>query len=296
VIDSSPRFQAEVIEETGTYRIERDIWGVTKKNFRPVSTTPLYLDFAIRDRETWAAAKDCMTPERDRINWQYLERNYRTWRAEGAWIYVTPWFGYDIVNARMCGTETVLIAMMDDPDWVVDMFHHGCDLSLALLDEMWAQGYTFDELMWFDDMAYRSGMMFSKRMWREMLMPYQQRVIDWAHAHGIKAHLHCCGDINTLIPALIEMGLDALNPLEVKAGMDPAWVKATYGSDLVLRGGCNAMLWGDWEKAEADIRRLLPVMMEGGGYVFASDHSIPDYTEMETYRRIVGLAREMGVY
>ena len=63
----------------------------------------------------------------------------------------------------MCGTENILYAMADDPAWPMDMFNHGCDLTLALLDMIWDEGYTFDELMWFDDMAYRGGMIFSKR-------------------------------------------------------------------------------------------------------------------------------------
>ena len=167
---------------------------------------------------------------------------------------------------------------------------------VRLLDMIWDEGYTFDELMWFDDMAYRGGMFFSKKMWCQMLRPYQQRTIDWAHAHGIKAHLHCCGNINGLIPELIEMGLDALNPMEVKAGMDPIAIKRTYGRDLVLRGGCNAQNWDDWRKVEADIRTLVPTMMGSGGYIFASDHSIPDYTTLETYRRIVALVNELGTY
>jgi uroporphyrinogen decarboxylase len=295
-IDTSPRFETKVIEETETYRIEQDCWGVTKKNFKPVSSTPQYLDFAVKDPETWQEAKKRMTPTRDRINWRNLRQNYKRWREEGAWIVVAPWFGYDIVNARMCGTETILYAMVDDPDWIVDMFNHGCDLSLALLDMIWNEGYTFDELMWFDDMAYKNGMFFSKKMWREMVRPYQKRVVDWAHAHGIKAHLHCCGNIYALIPELIEMGLDALNPMEVKAGMDPVDVKAAYGSDVLLRGGFDAMHWNDWAKVEKDIRSLLPVLMESGGYVFSSDHSIPDYTSLETYRRIVELVREVGRY
>ena len=129
-----------------------------------------------------------------------------------------------------------------------------------------------------------------------MLRPYQQRTIDWAHAHGIKAHLHCCGDIKALVPELIDMGLDVLNPMEVKAGMDPLHMKRTYGRDLVLRGGCNALNWSDWPKVEADIRRLVPAMKEGGGYIFTSDHSVPDYTSLETYRKIVALVRELGAY
>ena len=161
-IDTSPRFERYVIEETDAYRIEQDQWGVTKKNFKPVSTTPMYLDFAIRDRKTWAAARERMTPTRDRVNWKLLEDEYASWRERGAWIMVAPWFGWDIVNARTCGTERILYAMADDPAWPTDMFNHGCDLTLALLDMIWDEGYTFDELLWFDDMAYRGGMIFSK--------------------------------------------------------------------------------------------------------------------------------------
>lgn len=296
VVETGPRFHAEVIEETDSYRIERDSWGVLKKNFKPVSSTPQYLDFTIKDRETWAQAKRRLTPTRDRVNWDLLRTRFKGWREEGAWIGVTPWFGYDIINARMCGTERILYAMADDPEWVADMCNTGCDLALTLLDMVWDEGYAFDELKWFDDMGYSKGMLFSKAMWRELVRPYQKRTIDWAHAHGIKAELHCCGNINALVPELVELGLDCLNPLEVKAGMDPVHMKETFGDDLVLRGGFDVRNWSDPEKAEADIRRLLPVMMEGGGYIFSSDHSIPDSVGLEDYRRVVALAKEVGTY
>jgi uroporphyrinogen decarboxylase len=196
----------------------------------------------------------------------------------------------------MCGTETILVAMISDPEWVIDMFNHGCDLALKLLDMVWDEGYTFDELIWCDDMAYKGRMIFSKKMWQELVKPYQQRTIDWAHAHQIKAHLHCCGNISALIPDLIEIGLDGLNPLEVKAGMDPVWIKRTYGKDLLLRGGSNAAKWENYEAVEAEINSILPVMMESGGYVFSSDHSIPDYTSLNTYRQIVDLVKAKGTY
>ena len=64
----------------------------------------------------------------------------------------------------------------------------------------------------------------------------------------------------------------------------------------MLRGGCNALNWSDWPKAEADIRGLVPAMKRGGGYVFTSDHSVPDNTSLETYRKIVALVRELGCY
>lgn len=295
-IDTSPRFPEEVIEETDSYIIDRDRWGLTKKNFKPVSTTPLSMEHAIKDAETWRETKKRMMPSRDRIDWDLLDEQYRALRDADGWVGVAPWFGYDIVNARMVGTETLLLAMAAEPEWVVDMLNHMCDLALALLDMIWEEGYVFDELMWFDDMGYRNGLLFSKSMWRDMVRPYQVRTIAWAHAHGVKAHLHSCGNIMALVPELVDMGLDALNPMEVKAGMDPVGIKEEFGQDLLLRGGFDVRNWNVYEEAEPDIRAKLPLMMEDGGYIFASDHSIPDSVPFETYGRIVELVKEVGRY
>lgn len=295
-IDTSPRFEAAMLEETDSYTIERDSWGITKKNWKPISTTFEHLDHMVKDRASWQVAKARMTPSPDRINWAHLEQNYARWRAAGAWLLAAPWFGYDIVNARMCDTATILYAMADDPAWVKEMCDHGCDLTLALLDMLWERGYTFDELMWFDDMAYKNGLLFSKAMWREIVRPYQQRTIDWAHAHGIPAHLHCCGNIATLIPDLLDLGLDALNPMEIKAGMDPLALKRLYGRNLVLRGGFDIQNWSDPRRVEQDIRSTLPALMAGGGYIFTSDHSVADSVSYANYQHIVSLVKQVGRY
>jgi len=294
--DVTPRFEHKVIEDTDSYRIERDNMGQTHKNFKPVSTTPQYVDSVVKDRETWLEAKRRMTPARDRIGWDGLKANYAKWRESGAWLAAGLWAGFDIVSTRMCNSEIILYAMADDPEWVKDMCDTGAGLALALLDMMWDEGYTFDELLWWDDMAYRNGLLFSKAMWREILMPYQKRYIDWAHAHGVKAHLHCCGNVTELLGDLIELGIDALDPLEIKAGMDPAAIKKQYGDRLVLRGGFDVRDWSVPEKAEENIRTVLPVVMESGGYIFSSDHSIADSVSFEDYTRIAALVREVGTY
>jgi uroporphyrinogen decarboxylase len=204
--------------------------------------------------------------------------------------------GFDVVCTRMIDSQTVFLALAEDPGWVVDMFNTGCDLSLALLDMIWEAGYHFDELMWYDDMAYKNGLLISKKMWRAYLRPYQQRMVEWAHKHGIPVQLHCCGNIASLIPELIDLGIDALNPMEVKAGMDPLRMKAEYGRDLVLRGGFDIQSWNDPSRFEEEIRTILPVMMKGGGYIFSSDHSIADSVSLENYRQIVELVKEIGRY
>jgi uroporphyrinogen decarboxylase len=176
------------------------------------------------------------------------------------------------------------------------MFNTQLTCSLQLLDMIWDEGYTFDALSWPDDMGYRNGLFFSLDMYRHILKPVQKRAIEWAHAKGIYAHLHSCGNINQLLPELVDIGLDALNPLEVKAGMEPVGIKKAYGDKLVLHGGLNAMLWTDIAKIESEMRRLMPVLKKNGGYIFQEDHSIPDSVSFKDYKRIVELGKELGAY
>jgi uroporphyrinogen decarboxylase len=139
------------------------------------------------------------------------------------------------------------------------MFNHYLDVNLALLDMVWDAGYKFDCISWPDDMGYKNNQFFSVKTYRELLKPVHKRAIDWAHAKGIKAHLHSCGDISPFIPELIDIGLDAINPLEVKAGMNPKELKSKFGNELVFHGGINAVLWNDMDAIEAEMKKVIPL-------------------------------------
>ena len=108
--------------------------------------------------------------------------------------------------------------------------------------------------------------------------------------------LHSCGFIEPLVPDLVEIGLEMLNPLEIKAGMDPFKLKSLYGDKLAFHGGINAQLWDKPDLVRSEMERIIPVMKEGGGYVFASDHSIPNSVSFETMKQIAELAHRLGKY
>ncbi len=93
----------------------------------------------------------------------------------------------------------------------------------------------------------------------------------------------------------MEIGVDALNPLEVKAGVDPIAVKQAYGDRLVLHGGINAVLWDDMTAIEAEMRRVIPFVKANGG-IFSSDHSVPSAVSLDNFRTIVNLAKTLGSY
>jgi uroporphyrinogen decarboxylase len=294
--DNSPRYPAEVISETEDEIVYTSGWGVKMKQWKHAASTPEFLDFTIVDADSWRKAKERIQPSRDRVYWDMLKKNYPIWHEQNAWISPVVWFGFDITHSWAVGTERVLLALAEDPDWIVDMWRTELDTELALLDMVWDEGYRFDSIMWYDDMGYKQNQFFSKKMYRNLLKPFHQKAIDWAHAKGIKAHLHSCGDIRPLVPDLVEMGLDGLNPLEVKAGMDPVLLKQQYGQQLTFHGGINAVLWDQPDVIRAEMERVIPQMKENGGYIFSSDHSVPSSVSLEDFRRIVGWARELGSY
>ncbi|HEY3281025.1 MAG TPA: uroporphyrinogen decarboxylase family protein [Armatimonadota bacterium] len=295
-VDISPRYPVAVLEETDEYRVHTTAYGATLKDWSHAGGVPEFLDFTIKDRDSWAEAKQRMTPTRDRVPWDWLRENYPKWREQGAWIQAGFWFGFDVTHSWTVGTERVLVALVEDPEWLSDIFNHFLDMNLALFDMVWDEGYHFDSIMWPDDMGYKHSQFFSLRTYRQVVKPVHKRAVDWAHAKGIKAHLHSCGDVNPFVPEFVEIGIDALNPLEVKAGMDPIRLKQTYGKDLVLHGGVNAVLWDDPDAIEAEMRRVMPVLKQNGGYIFSSDHSVPSSVSLEDFRHIVNLAKELGSY
>ena len=295
--DNSPRFEKRILEQTNRYRIETTKWGGTQKVFNELDSTPEVLKFYYDCSERWEEAKKAMlTYHEDRIPWDHLKANYPKWKAEGRFLQLVIWFGFDVAHSRMTGTENMLIGMYEEPEWVTDIFDTYLTSSLDLCQRILDAGYEFDGIFWYDDMGYKGSPFFSPALYRELLKPYHKKAVDWAHERGLVTELHSCGFIEPLLPDIVETGVEMLNPLEIKAGMDPFKLKKLYGDKLAFHGGINAQLWDDIELVKAEMERIIPAMKEGGGYVFASDHSIPNSVSFGNMKQIAELARKLGAY
>ena len=295
--DNSPRYPFRILEDTDRHRIVTTGWGMTERQFKELDATPEGIAHYYDCSQRWEEAKARMlTYSDDRIPWAYLKENYPKWKAEGRFMQLVVWFGFDVVHSHMVGTENVLIGMYDDPDWITDMFDTYLTTSLDLCQKILDAGYEFDGIFWYDDMGYKNSTFFSTEMYQELLKPFHKRAVDWAHERGMVTELHSCGYIEPFLPDLVEIGVEMLNPLEVKAGMDPSRLKRLYGDKLAFHGGINAQIWDKPELVRAEMERIIPVMKEGGGYVFASDHSIPNSVSFENMKLIAELAHKLGRY
>ena len=296
VVDNSPQYPEYIVEENEEFVTCMTKWGGIEKNFKNQDSTPDFVGYSIIDQDIWLEAKKRMIPTPDRIPWDYLKANYGKWREEGHWILADCAFGFNHLLSYVVGTERLLIAMMEEPDWVADMLVHSLDVNTALLDMAWEAGYTFDMFNIREDMGYSHSQFFSVETYRELIKPVHKKAVEWAHKKGARVRLHSCGNINPLLPEIIGVGFDAYHPMQVKAGMNPYGIKERYGKKLVIHGGFDAMLWKDIDLIKSEMKRLLPVLKQSGGYIFASDHSIPNDVSLENMKEIITLAKELGSY
>ena len=204
--DNSPRFEKKILEQNDRYTIETTEWGGTRKSFTELDSTPEMLGFYYDSSDKWEEAKKAMlTYYDDRIPWKYLEENYPKWKAEGRFLQLVIWFGFDVAHSRMTGTENMLIGMYEEPEWVTDIFDTYLTTSLDLCQRILDAGYEFDGIFWYDDMGYKGSPFFSPSAYRELLKPYHKKAVDWAHERGMVTELHSCGFIEPLLPDIVDI-------------------------------------------------------------------------------------------
>ncbi len=196
---------------------------------------------------------------------------------------------------RLRGMEPAMIDMVDDPLLAREMFKRCADFAVSLSQEACRQ-FPLDWLWTGDDVASQQGMMISPRTWRSLVKPELQRVFDVGKMHGLPVAYHCCGSLRPIIPDLIEMGLDVLNPIQSNCpGMDPYELKREFGSQLTFMGGVDTvelLPHGSVTDVHRETARLLTSMTAGGGYILAASHTIPPETPDEN---IFAMYTEAGI-
>ena len=296
--DLSFQLPVETLEEADTYKIVKDAWGATTRVFKGKESVPELLEFPITDRRAWEENKPRLAWNKSRVSWEAGLAGNRSLREKGdSFLLYSAGFGYDRVQ-RFAGAPRVLMAMLEDPDWVKDMMDTIADLIITAAEEMLAYGFRFDGAFIWNDQAYRNGPFFSPAVYREMEFPCQKRMCDFFHSKGMPVVMHTDGDVRKFIPMFIEAGVDCLQPVEVKAGMDLIDLKAQYGDKLAFMGGIDvrAMADPDPKVIEREISTKIPVAKKGGGYIYHSDHSVPDNVSFQQYEHVMALVAQHGAF
>ncbi|MCG2659007.1 MAG: methyltransferase [Kiritimatiellae bacterium] len=136
-----------------------------------------------------------------------------------------------------------------------------------------------------DDVGSQQSLIMSPVCWRELIRGPLARIFQVGKVRGLFVAYHSCGAIRPIIPDLIEIGLDVLNPIQCNCpGMDPRELKREFGKRLAFMGGVDTQELLPRGSAE-DVRRATEHLLEGmtadgGGYILAASHTIPPETPL----------------
>lgn len=184
------------------------------------------------------------------------------------------------------------------------ILHRYMDMQLAYWGKMFdTLGDKIDIVQMADDLAGQDNMLISPGSYRNYLKPFHKEMFDYIHSHSsARIFFHSCGSIRKVIPDLIDIGVDIINPVQVSAaGMDSAELKREYGRDLTFwGGGVDTQRVFDEnhspEEVREDVKRRLNDLMPGGGFVFAAVHNVQGNVPPENIMAMWETLQEYGAY
>ncbi len=206
---------------------------------------------------------------------------------------------------KFCILEGFREPMVGLPSWLRGMENFYADLILdkgfsdALHEKIFAYyrllidfvmeriGPQIDLVKFADDMGTQTSLLLSPELYRSRIKPFQERLYRYVkETYHKKILLHSCGAIRPIIGDLIEIGVDALNPVQISAsGMDPLSLKKEFGEKITFWGGGvdtqSVLNRGTPEEVRKQVKENLEIWKPGGGYVFAQVHNIQPGVPMQ---------------
>jgi len=293
--------------DVGEYLEYTDEWGIV---YRFPKQDGLYYDI-IRNpipgssttpeeiaRHPWP---DCGDPERIAGLAEQAER----YRSQGSAVMIKGVLaGLFEMAQRIRGSENFMVDMLADRPSAEALL----DRLLQCKLDFWEMalprlGGLVDVVSEADDYGTQVSQLLSPALFRELMRPRLRVLFERIHQLAPKARLffHSCGSIRPILPDLIEIGVDIINPVHVRAaGMEPSALKRDFGDAVVFWGGGvdtqGVLPSGTPAEVREDVYRNVSALMPGGGYVFSTIHNVQADVPPENLVAMWQAFRELGVY
>ena len=197
---------------------------------------------------------------------------------------------------RIRGMEDTLLDLVSTPQWTGLLLGRAAEFSIHLAREACAR-FSLDWLWTGDDVGGQQAMILSPERWREAIRPHLAGIFSVGKSKKLPVAYHSCGAIRPIIPDLIEIGLNVLNPIQCNCpGMEPLSLKREFGRHLAFMGGVDTqelLPCGSADEVFGETRRLIEGMTaDGGGYILAASHSVPPETPLDNIFAMYAAAGE----
>lgn len=291
-LDSIHRQKEIVIEDTPLRYEGIDHYGRKVRMDKRTSTIPLPENFPVETMDDWLKIKHMFEYDACRITEDEIAKA-KALQDKGTLIKSEILGGFDILRELM-GEENCCIAFYEDPELVEDILNTISETNVRVLSEI-SKHLVIDQLSVHEDMAGKTAPMIGPNLVSEFIVPYYLK--SWELVKDAGTKLFCQdsdGNMNPVIDAFIEGGINIFYPCEPAGDMDIVALRKKYGHKIAFRGGIDKYVM---RKTKEDIDRELaykmqPLMMEGG-IVFGLDHRIPNGVSLENYIHYIRRAREI---
>lgn len=226
-------------------------------------------------------------------NVEEIKRHYK-WPAEDRWDYASikeEIKGFEVYPIQGGGSEPFLTYknLRGQEHGLMDLILYP-EIVHYCLDKLFSLAYTNTLRIYesipgqvmisyvAEDMGGQEDLMFSPQQIREFLLPWMKRMIDLAHQAGVYVFHHSDGAIRSIIPDMIGMGIDVLNPIQWRCkGMEREGLKRDFGDKLIFHGGVDnqyTLPFGSVDEVKQEVLDNLKILGKGGGYILAPCHNI----------------------
>jgi len=241
----------------------------TREDFRIIKSG-YETDFEDRLPENWtevkASLKKSLRPS------MFLDRYFAS-------------FGYYSMLRNWMGTEGLSYMFYDDPVLVLVCRNFPTEFITAFLTIALSE-VSFDLYYIHEDLAGRNGPLLSPGLFKRFILPHYSKLVALLKSCRVKnVIVDTDGNFEVLIPQFLEAGVEGFGPIEAAAGMDPLELRKKYGNSFFMIGGIDKrVLTGDREALKRELKRVIPPMIEQGGFIPTIAHSIPPDVSMDSFK------------
>ena len=273
------------VRDEGGYRAFVDEWGMTQRQPREdglyfsIVQSPLDRPGLTAEEVRAQAWPDTGDPRRI----EALRALAQSYRDQGRAVMIKGVLaGIFEMSQRVRGMERLMVDLASDEALACAVLDKMVELKLRFWEMALPRlGGLVDVVSEADDYATQTSQLISPRMFRRIFKPRLQAVFSRIHqlAPHAKLFFHSDGHIRPILPDLIEIGIDILNPIHITAtGMEPAALKRDFGRDVCFWGGGvetqNVLPFGTPQEVRDNVHRNVDALAPGGGYVFNTIHNI----------------------
>ncbi len=284
----------KVVEESEEWIARRDGWGATTKLWKHKAGTPEHMAFTLSSPAIWARdyrdaviALDVRRP----TDLSAMKEAYAKAMAGDTFITFSSLFVFEDMR-RIMGDMVMLESLLLEPEWLHDFNTVITQKYIEWYAWLFSEVGLPDGVHIYEDLGYTRGSFVSPQCHREMVHPYHCQLFRFFKDHSLPIILHTCGDFRPHVSAIVESGVDCVQAMEAKTGMDVVEMADVWKDKLCFMGNIDVRALESGDRArirEACLGKLNGMKALRAPYVCMSDHSIPPTVRVEDYEYMLTL-------